>query len=372
MILKKRYDKAKRARNRFLKGDWSASALRNIYTCPLMFYITYFLDLKVPQNPYKVFGIAIHYFLARFYQVNYKSSKTYTSAWWGFWEDVVKGVHGPHGYADPPAEIKFNEKQTPEMFRFSGIKILNRFYQENLPYKSELTPQIEQNHPFQLGPYKITSAIIDRIQPTPTGGIEVWDYKPSTPDMRKLLLDIQFTIYSLAMDMQEKKPEAIKNYNYWTGEIVEIPPRQMEDYYMLMEIIVEATEYVRAVLLQDTMFPKVMYNFRYLSRPCDIELGLFNPSSPMCLSSFCEYREHCLQYTQKTRRLFPASHKRFVEMALAQARYLNSVKQEILDFGDLEVNPPPKKKRKKKKSQPSTETQEPKVEQISLFADSKS
>jgi len=268
--------------------NWSASKSELLlFKCPLAFYFQYVLRLVVRQGIEKLFGQAIHRMAKTFFTLNYESEESFLGNWKYYWwgEMLGKKYKGM---------VRVKNPKDPGKFFATGINILKRFYQENLPYQTgELPrPEVEKRFDRIFKGHPITGKK-DRIQPLLNGQIEIWDYKTGLRKytQKELVRDIQFTLYNL----DHFKRFGQNPVNMWIdqlfyGEKIPIPIRTVRDYQQLGRWLDEARMYVKNILVPSSNqwedFP-----FRWLN-PEDIERQYFSPR-PSGFCNICDFEHAC-------------------------------------------------------------------------------
>jgi len=294
----------------YLWKTWSVSKLIRVMDCPRAFDLVYIRRAEAPENPYKVFGSAVHTLLEKFFKVNYQSAESFGKAGMGFWMGVVEGSHGPNSFSpdiSKPVDIDFSKVKQPMMFLGMLKKILTTFYNDNLEYRDgpQPTPEVEKNFTLDLEGKKVRG-IIDRIQPVAHGPDEhgvlrhhIWDYKPYVLDDFGMLLDMQLTMYNLWYVQQYgHDPASVGIYNYkgTFDDIVSAPPRDQQAFADLSLKFQEASEYIFGVLTGDLSRPATIMGFRHFIQD-DLMTGMMTPKKviggPGC--KFCEFKSDCLK-----------------------------------------------------------------------------
>lgn len=301
--------------------NWSASKLELLlFTCPLCFFFTYVIKIDSPPNISGVFGEAIHRMAKSFFSLKYKSERSFIKAWSHYWwrEILAKKCGGVVKEKDPGDCKKFFA---------TGVKILRRFYQDNVSYRNLLPrPAAEKRFSIIFRGHRITGAI-DRIQPFVTGEVELWDYKtglrkPTEPELAR---DIQFTIYNLAYLMDHgKNPDRMYLMHLPSGEKISIPLRAEADYQQLGRFLDEARTYVKNILMPlSSRYADLP--FRWLN-PEDIERQHFSPrSSPFC--SICDHEHLCRKFRPQE-----SAREIWVRRELERTRFYGRQEQLILPF----------------------------------------
>jgi len=241
---------ARKKRN-FPWETWSYSKIQLLFTCPRAFQYRYVEKKEVPEGIRTVFGKAVHRMTKQFFSLKYgyKSEESFLGAWKYYWfTEILKKRY-------PSEKIKMENPDDPQKFFAVGVKMLKKFYQENLPYRKgeKLFPQVEKRFSLDFKGHRIVG-VKDRIQPLEDGGVEIWDYKTGIREKteKELKRDIQFTFYQL--DHFKKTGENPKKMliNYlFSGRKVNVPLRKKSDFHQLGLWLDEARVYVKNILKPD-------------------------------------------------------------------------------------------------------------------------
>lgn len=273
--------------------DWSATKLNSLSVCPLAFCFFYVLHIVVPKWIGTIFGEGIHQMTKWFFKKTYKSVKTFIGTWQHYyWEELLGKRYKNLVRVKNPDETK--------KFFAIGISILEKFYLENLPYRTgELPkPKVEKRFNQRFKEHRINGKI-DRIQPVGSGEMEIWDYKTSLRKFteRERIRDKQFTFYNLLFLLfYGKNPIGMRIDHLFYGEQSPVPIRTEKDYLQLAHWLDEGTVYV-ANILRPTSQKWKQFPFRWLN-PEDIERKYFSPR-PSYLCNFCDYEQICREYYPK-------------------------------------------------------------------------
>lgn len=337
---KDKTDVLKYRRKEKIWNQWSVSKLIQLYECPLALYFRYMLKIKVPRNPYMIFGTAVHFMFKRFFDVNYQSPESFAGAWKHFWYGVAKARgkhrHGPEGYSAPPVKINFRDPET-EFYQLQaiGVNIMKKFYENNISYKvNELMPKTEISFEIDFQGLRIIVKM-DRIQPMGDGTEEIWDYKPRLPSKANIRDDAQLTLYNLAYKSKFGcDPSGLVIYNYKNSEKHWVKPRRNKYYVELAQWLNEARAYVWGVLFwkqyqeQCKKFP-FEYNFSQFRNFDfrDVENGVFSPryfpNSNHC--KMCDYYKQCWQWRNQHSQLSVVEKS----IKIIQPRRKISIQQEL-------------------------------------------
>lgn len=280
-------------KRRFLPWqNWSYSKLELLlFTCPRAFQFRYVDSVEVSQWIRRIFGSAIHRMARQFFALKngFKSEKSFLGAWkYYWWQEVLEKKY-------PSGKIRFESSEDPQKFFATGISILKRFYQQNLPYRlGEFPlPEVEKRFSFWFKGHRLIG-VVDRIQPVEGGGKEIWDYKTGLREQmeKELRRDVQFTFYQLDhLKRTGFNPERMLVDHLSTGKKFPVPLRKEEDFLQLGLWLDEATVYVKNIL-QPIPTNWKDFTFRWLN-PEDIERRYFSPR-PGRHCNFCDYEEICL------------------------------------------------------------------------------
>ncbi|MFH1597907.1 MAG: PD-(D/E)XK nuclease family protein [Patescibacteria group bacterium] len=293
-----------------MKGIWSASALRNILTCPLMFYLDRLLRSPVPYRADRAFGGMVHFCMKRFFSVRYKSFSTFLNFALGFWEGVVNGDHGPDSFSPQvsrPHDIQWIGRRDAEFYTERLVWVLWLFWEINIEMRDipELQPEVEKHISYRFGPFSLRGTI-DRLQPHEAGGVEIWDYKTWPLDDLRTVNDLQMTTYDLWYRIENGLiPRGLYIYSYYEGRDVPVPLRSDADFQFFFRLLQEATAYVRAVLLQSEADAEILDRSHFQHWRLDAELGTFCPRYVECPIPFCPHRDECLKWFEDHRNGLP-------------------------------------------------------------------
>jgi DNA helicase II / ATP-dependent DNA helicase PcrA len=160
----------------------SYSQIQTFDTCPLHYKLKYILKIPPFPTPALSFGSSVHGVLREFYQAKIKGAAITPDAI----ETLLQKGWIKEGYTS-----RDHEKSAYEQAK----KILQRYIEHNgiVPLATEI--------PFQFSlPGLKVGGRIDRIDKLENGMIEIIDYKTGSnmPDGKKLLTDLQMTLYGLA------------------------------------------------------------------------------------------------------------------------------------------------------------------------------
>jgi hypothetical protein len=264
---------------------WSASRIQQWHQCPRKFEYAVVQELDVPVNAYLVFGRLIHGHLARFFKPlltkdgpkpRFKNREHFVDQGAHLWGKVVSGGCGPEGFGSKPVQIRWLTPRLEEQLWERLWPLLNGFWRDNHSYldleetNQWLYPTVEKRieaelPSFRLGrPHRVLG-VIDRIQPVPGRGREIWDNKIGK-DLEweeGLRLDIQMMLYEILFWKEfGKYPDAIKLYHPQYGMskgLVQVPfsntaKARAERLEQVVVWLDEATEGVLEVLDPQALF----------------------------------------------------------------------------------------------------------------------
>jgi len=258
-----------------IKNRLSASKISTYEGCSMAYFLKYIMHEKVPENIRLTFGKSMHSMLESFYDLNYKSSKSFVKKWLYMWHgtiagDFLKGKQkkelmvkefrlgkdyvfrvGNHinigldyGYDNEPDEETLERARQIYYGHFNlGSTILKRFYdaykEREKPIATELALGRKKNEIVNVNGHQFI-VILDRIDKI-NGNYYIGDYKTdmASPGHDSFILhrSPQFTLYSNVFRMLFGVDEsAMLYYHLRSGEIFETH-RSQKDYDYLFKLI---------------------------------------------------------------------------------------------------------------------------------------
>lgn len=185
----------------------SYTQLSTYETCGLKYKYNYILKIPTPPNHALTFGDTIHKTLKEFHtQLLFNDKLTL--------DDLLKIYQDnwdPNGY--------ISEEHKNERFE-DGKKILAKYFEKNK--KTKVTPKaLEQSFNLNIAGTRLYGKI-DRVDPLPSGGVEIIDYKTGkSRDQKDVDKDEQLTIYAIgAKESLKMNPEKLSLYFVESGEKV--------------------------------------------------------------------------------------------------------------------------------------------------------
>ena len=288
---------------------WSATKLSAAMACPLRAFHSHVLRIPKPQNPLAALGQALHYMFQRFFTPHkstgnypYKTVGKFLGTWKGFWWRAVAGHHGFSSTSSDPVEVKWDDSDQPGKFFGAGWNILTEFFEQFHQVRLDGTPRSsELRFTFEWCGLQLTG-VIDRLDITPQGAI-ILDYKGTLYPKYELISGLQLTIYQLAYEHYFRRKignnqpiTELQIYSYWKGKTQGAPLRNDTDFGMLLYILLEASEYFRAILTGREVHREIINQFRFFSEQ-DILTGDITPRLPRgSHCRFCQFFSECRQW----------------------------------------------------------------------------
>jgi putative RecB family exonuclease len=175
---------------------YSYSRISTFQNCPYQYKLQYIDKIKVEEEGIEAFmGSRVHETLERLYK-NVMLSKIdgieelveyYNKLWEKKWHDKV---------------IIVKSSFTPEHYRILGEKAIRAYYEQYYPFDQSTPLCTEKKIVFNLGDenHKMLG-IIDRLDKTENGTLEIHDYKSSgrLPTQAEVDIDKQLALYQLAV-----------------------------------------------------------------------------------------------------------------------------------------------------------------------------
>ncbi len=303
----------------------SASKIQLWKNCPMAFFQRYIAHEKIPEHIRLTFGKSIHYYLDRFYKLNYKSPESFAKQWAWYWfrklsgEGIQdkrtletpeiksyptfrKGVH-PEDLENPTEEegrmkignhITFGNfvdgEQTyviekrklvphPKVnitwsYYSLGKSILEKFHRRHKDKKPPVYRELRKTPDLFGHP---TVVVFDRIDQWPDGRWSIADYKTNKwpPRGSDIHRNVQFTIYSLAARKLFEnefggEEEATYHYHLRTMKLFETH-RSKNDFIYLEKLFDQVAREIDNALATGDFIPH--YDYRCssceFSVPCD-------------------------------------------------------------------------------------------------------
>ncbi len=205
-----------------LPSRFSYTQLRAFYTCPYQYRFAHILRVPVRANYTLSFGKTMHAVLRRFLEmVRERSGKVQQDLFGAASQESTKGL--------PPVEEVFalyeeewidewyeNQKQM-EAYREKGRNIIKRFY-ERVAEQPPAVRYLEQGFHLKMrdpssGDVYTIFGVIDRIDETEGGGVEIIDYKTGEAKNEKTIDKDQLLIYQIAaQEVLGLKPQRLTYY----------------------------------------------------------------------------------------------------------------------------------------------------------------
>ena len=288
---------------------WSYSKLGCALGCPLHCFFGYMLKIPSKQNPWAVYGQAIHYIFQQFF-TPHKSTKRYPyqtveklqGAWAHFWITAAKGEHKFSSREKGKEEVNWSYPAQKEVMIGMGKKVMRVFFEKYHELRFDDIPRFNERR-FTVPIGRLTlSGIIDRIDINPNGAT-VLDYKAgSYPDYLSAS-GIQLTFYQIAYDQYFKHTignyiplKGVEIYSYNQGRIQEAPLRTNHEINMLLDYLLEASEYFRYMLNDTEVDRDIIGSFKYFNEE-DIKKQDISPILPRdSQCQYCPYIKACRKW----------------------------------------------------------------------------
>ncbi len=288
---------------------WSYSKLNTALGCPLHCFFGYILGIPAKQGPYAVYGQAIHYIFERFF-TPHKSTKRYPyqtaeklkGAWAHFWMSAVAGEHKFSSWAKGKDEVDWHHPEQDKQMIGMGKNVVGIFFKKYHELRFDNTPRFNERR-FTVPIGRLTlSGIIDRIDIHDNGAV-VLDYKSNEYPEYLSVSGLQLSFYQIAYDQYLKHRignylplKRMEIYNYKQGIIQEAPLRTEREINMLLDYLLEASEYFRFMFNETKVNRDIIGHFKYFSED-DIEKHDISPVLPRgehC--KYCPYIKACRKW----------------------------------------------------------------------------
>lgn len=286
-------------------GRWSYSKLSAAAACPLRCFLEFILEESVAQNPISVFGQAMHYMFKLFFTPHKKTGRypygelsAFKGVWKGFWWSAVNSRHGFGGRREPPQNIAWEYKNEPGVLFAKGLKIIENFYDHfEVVRRDGIIRLPERRFIFFWHGLKI-SGLLDLLSIYRDGAI-ITDYKIGRYKEHLIETGPQITIYQLAYEMYfreritDRPPlKAIQIFDYLSGNIQNAPIRAPHEFGILLDYLVEASEYYRAILTGQPLRQEIVPQLHHFN-PEDMANSDISPRLPR--GEHCTYCRHFTQ-----------------------------------------------------------------------------
>ncbi len=313
---------------------YSATKINALVDCPFRCFLDSILRIPAPLNPMAAFGQAIHEMARkrltpdrRTKRCPYEEIGAFLGAWKGHWWGAVNGRHGFDGRRKPPQVVVWESEEQPGDLFGWGNKVLKIFHEKYVDLshdgKKHFTEKdftIPNWHGFTI------SGRIDRLD-IEEDGVVIVDYKNGKYPTHLLETGFQMTIYQLAYEecLRRRIPghpplKEIQIYDYAHGKIQTAPLRGGHEFGILLTFLVEASEYLRAILTGSEPRKELVSEFKFFKEK-DIICGDISPRLPRgnhCV--YCSHFKECREWEfgrwPKPRELFLAKHE--LELAAFQ------------------------------------------------------
>ncbi len=258
----------------------SYSSISTYQNCPLSYKFAYLDRLPRKKSPYLSFGKIIHKALYYFYNVPTPNPPSI--------EKILSYIHenwSPEGYLSKSEESAYKEY---------AEQVLTNFYRVNidtfsLPVALEHRFKIPLNERLPSGEPCILSGIIDKVEKTPSGGLEIIDYKTGRklPSQSHVDNDLQLSLYCFAVK-----------------EIWQIEPEKLTLYFVVPDIKMSTTRKAEGIIETKNLILNVAKN---------IKEGNFEPIEN-ALCNWCDFQIHCPLFKYKFKKsVEPAETKKIID-----------------------------------------------------------
>jgi hypothetical protein len=122
----------------------SANDVSSLFFCPIKYDLQKSYSSQLPTDPRAFFYIQIHNVLKLFWKWDFEGPGTLSNYWRGYWNRAVKKEGGIENFQSPKAK-EIIEESYPE-----GIRILRRFYKNNIWKKNNNRVAVFQNFEINL------------------------------------------------------------------------------------------------------------------------------------------------------------------------------------------------------------------------------
>jgi len=251
---------------------FSYSKLNVFLTCPLQYKFKYIDKDKIEEttDAYSTYlGRGVHLALEKLYENKHKDLEWLEIMWIKICNDQIKEAN------QKSPEI-FKDKNTQNMFRNQGRKILRVFYESNqdqFQHPQHETLALEQKFSTQLKEFTLTG-IIDKVEKVGSD-IFVVDYKTGAPPPQKDVdNNLQLSFYAVAC---RKTGLALSNIYFCMHHVKQnvkiYTKRSVDDVKKLYDILAEVHD-------------KIINNS-------------FEPTPSKSACRFCGFKQYCPVYQKE-------------------------------------------------------------------------
>jgi RecB family exonuclease len=257
----------------------SPSLIEAYNVCPLQVYFDRILKPKpqVPEWIGKVFGDAIHHFIARHlykqsqYPLGFKDKKSMIGFWCIYWDSIMKGDNKL--FKRNVGQVWYRDGESPEDLKKRGIAILSLYWDSNI--NQPRPPFIEYEITTNFNGIQLVG-VIDQIRTNPENERHIIiDLKTGrgygVGERNEFPLDknIQLTFYSMLYRMTfQKEEDSLAIYDLNEGKLRKTV-RTEEDILHLQKVLTTISED-----LTNLRFPR---NFGKHCAMCDYQLPCYKP-----------------------------------------------------------------------------------------------
>ncbi len=257
----------------------SPSLIEAYNICSMQVYFDRFLEPRpqVPEWIGKIFGDAIHHFIARYiyrqsqYPLGFKDKKSMIGFWCIYWNKIMSGDSSL--FKRQIGEIWYRDNENPEEMKKRGIGILDKYWDSNISLPRP--PFIEYEISARVNGLNLIG-VIDQIRIDPkTDKHVIVDLKTGSTygdterDQFTLATNIQLTFYALLYRITFRQEEGgLAIYDLTRGTML-FTQRTNKDIQILLELINKFSD--------DLSNVRFRRSFGKHCRVCDYQQACYNP-----------------------------------------------------------------------------------------------